>query len=157
MIPLYNHSFFTQHSVVYPCLYFPRLYFVCSHVCPCLHGVYVQASSPSLGSWARSWNWYSMEVFHGLHQPCCLLIATVLTSLRAAQKFSLWGESFSLEPWTANLSPSSLWSLPPKNTFLPGLAWRLLGVPECVFCFLGRELLMSQGLPWLPTLFLPKS
>ena len=73
-----------------------------------------------------------------------LLLCSHLSKLH--KNFSCEWRLFSLEPSTANLSPSSLWSLPPKIVFLPGLAWRPLGVPECVFCFLGRELLTVSGL-----------
>lgn len=81
-----------------------------------------------------------------------LLLCSHLSKLH--KNFSCEWRVFSLEPWTANLSPSWLWSLPPKNAFLPGLTWRLLGVPECVlFPRQGAPDCLRACLGFLPSSF----
>lgn len=153
MIPLCNHSFFTNTVYIfYPCLYFPRLCFVSAvYVLHAQQGVCISPFSFLGVLEPDAWSGTQWRFF----MPCSSLVVFSLLLCSHLSKLhkilAVSGEFFTS---LGNLSPSSLWSLPPKAASfrdLPGDSWESLSV----FCFLGRELWLSQGLPWLlPSSFL---
>lgn len=147
MIPLCNHSFFTQH-----CLYFLSMFiFSTSVLCmfPCV-------SLPSWGVCISPFSFLGvlsqvvkLVLSGGFPCPAAALLSAHYYCAHISQSctkiLAVSGEFFPLSPEQPTCLPLHCGPFRPRTRSfrdLPGDSWESLSV----FCFLGRELLTVSGL-----------